>query len=337
MDTIRPVLTRLAGPPWIVAIAAFIVWIVLLFAAKWLIFFWARRAARIRWSWLAATLPILSPAANVVIVTAAIALASRTRAVPPRWTTPINIVFTGGVVLALIIFVDGIVRLWMRRAAARFPLLDESYGPVTGIVRGLVVGIGLLMFLQSVGISVTPIIASLGVGSLAIALALQETVKNIISGLFVIMDKTLQVNDFVRLQSGQEGWLTKLGWRSSRIQSADNRVVVVPNSQLVDSIVTNYRASDRGVTVVIDLSLVSANDLEQVERVTVEVAREVIATVEGCVRGFQPSVFFSGVSGGLISLTVSLQATNAEAVHNVRHEFIKRVTARYQREGVKIP
>ena len=86
-------------------------------------------------------------------------------------------------------FADRIARLWLRREATRYPLFAEGYGIVTGAVRGVIIALGLLMFLESVGISIGPLLASLGIGSLAIALALQETVKNMFSGFFLIADQ----------------------------------------------------------------------------------------------------------------------------------------------------
>jgi len=101
------------------------------------------------------------------------------------------------------------------------------------------------MFLQSIDISIGPILATLGIGPLAIALALQETVKNTLSGFFVVIDKPLEVGDYVKLSSGQEGWLTQLGWRSSKFRMMNDNIVVVQNSQLVDAIlcVAKYNSS----------------------------------------------------------------------------------------------
>ena len=94
----------------------------------------------------------------------------------------------------------------------------------------------MLTFLESIGISVGPILATLGIGSLAMALALQETLQNTLSGLFLVVDSPVQVGDYVKLSTGQEGWLTQLGWRSSKFRMMNENMVIVPNSQLVDAI-----------------------------------------------------------------------------------------------------
>jgi len=125
--------------------------------------------------------------------------------IPARWHGVITVLVSAGTILALVVFADGLLSFWMRRAATRLPILGEGYGLTTGLVRGLVFGLGLLMFLESVGISVGPILATLGIGSLALALAAQETVKNMLSGFFVVIDKPLEVGDYVKLATGQEG------------------------------------------------------------------------------------------------------------------------------------
>lgn len=146
----------------------------------------------------------LSPALTIAIVTVSLAVAIGFEPIPPDWRTVANAVLTGGVVLALVMLVDGLVAFWMRRAATRFPMLGESYGLVAGFVRGIVFGLGGLMFLESVGISVGPILATLGIGSVAIALALQETLKNTLSGVFLIVDSPLAVGDYVKLSADRK-------------------------------------------------------------------------------------------------------------------------------------
>jgi small-conductance mechanosensitive channel len=193
------------------------------------------------------------------------------------------------------------------------------------------------MFLESVGISIGPLLASLGIGSLAIALASQETVKNLFSGVFLIADKPLEVGDYVKLQSGQEGQLFELGWRSSKFRMLTSEVVVVPNSQLVDSIVTNYRASDGRVAVSIDLAVLNSNDPVHVERVVLEVAHETITSVIPEHSSYEPKVLFRGINGNSVNLTVLIHAQSSNLIAAMRSEFVKRALARFAREGIKLP
>jgi len=256
--------------------------------------------------------------------------------IPSRWNGVIAAVVSGGTILALIVFADGLLTFWMGRAAVRFPVLGESYGLITGMLRGVVFGLGVLMFLQSVGISIGPIVATLGIGSLAIALALQETVKNTLSGFFVVIDKPLQMGDYVKLASGQEGWLTEIGWRSSKFRMMNDNVVVVPNSQLVDAILTNLRGPDGALSVEVDLNVAAGPDLELIEDVTRAAATAAMKSANGDRFKFEPSVYFQSASGSAVGVAVFLRVAESAAIEGVRHEFVKRVTESFREKDIKL-
>ena len=86
------------------------------------------------------------------------------------------------------------------------------------IVRVAVVGIGLLVLLQSLGVSVTPLLTALGVGGLAVALALQDTLANLFAGVHILVSRKVQQGDYVRLDSGQDGYIVDINWRNTTIR-----------------------------------------------------------------------------------------------------------------------
>ncbi len=330
--------THLIDSRWVVAAGVLTAWIVVLLTIKRLLLAVSRAVVkRPHLQHFGLIIDASAPALTLAIVVIGIEIAAQIAPLPQVWRNNVAILVTAGIVAALVIFTDRISRLWLRRAAIRYRLFTEGYGIVSGVVRGVIIALGLLMFLDSVGIAIGPLLASLGIGSLAIALALQETVKNIFSGLFLIADKPLEVGDYVKLQSGQEGRLFELGWRSSKFRMLTSEVVVVPNSQLVDSIVTNYRAYDGDVAVAIELSVLNSNNPVHVDRVAREVAREVMDWVSPGESNFEPQVFFQGFSGNLINLTVLIHARSSELITTIRSEFIKRVLARFAREEIKLP
>ena len=325
-----------AGRKWLPGPIIFIVLVVILFALRHVLLRWIARAGEHRGQWIDPFLRALSPSLTVAIVVAALALAMGFEPIPVNWRRVADAILTGGIILALIVLVDGLLMFWMRRAAARFPVVGESYGIVVGFVRGIVFGIGALTFLESIGISVGPILATLGIGSLAIALALQETLKNTLSGLFLIVDSHVQVGDYVKLSSGQEGWLTQLGWRSSKFRMMNENIVIVPNSQLVDAIFTNLRARDGALSIELDISVAGGSDLERVERVTSEIASSVMAAVDGDHTSFAPSVYFQSLSANAIGMAVFLKILRSTDIEKTKHEFIKQLTQRFAKEDIKL-
>jgi small-conductance mechanosensitive channel len=323
---------------WLIAAGVMAGWVIVLLGLKRaLLALFRRLMQRGQLRHVTSLIDAVAPALTIAIVISGIEIAAQTAELRQVWRVDLAIVVMGGWVAALIIFADRISRLWLRRAATRYPLFAEGYGIVTGAVRGIIIALGLLMFLDSVGISIGPLLASLGIGSIAIALALQETVKNIFSGFFLIADKPLEVGDYVRLQSGQEGQLFELGWRSSKFRMPTSEVVVVPNSQLIDSIVTNYRATEGEVAVPIDLAVLNSNNPSHVERVVREVACEVIAELRPDGSGYEPEVIFRGISSNVINLTVLIHTKSSDSITPLRSEFIKRALARFAREEIKLP
>ncbi len=207
----------------------------------------------------------------------------------------------------------------------------------TNLTKIIFLILGGLIILQTLGISITPIITALGVGGLAVALALQDTLSNFFAGLHIVLSRQVRVGDFVKLDSGEEGYITDIGWRNTTILMLPNNLVVVPNSKLASSIVTNYSYPQEELSVYITIGVSYSSDLEKVERVTREVAREVMKEVPGGVANFDPIVRFKEFGDSSINLFVILRAKDYLSQFVLKHEFIKRIHKRYNEEGIEIP
>jgi len=104
----------------------------------------------------------------------------------------------------------------------------------------LVLTIGFIVILAEFGVEVTPIVASLGIGGLAIALALQDTLANMFSGFYILAEKSVRVGDFVNVEGAGEGRVIDIGWRTTKIITLFNNVLVIPNKKLAEAIITNF-------------------------------------------------------------------------------------------------
>ena len=240
-------------------------------------------------------------------------------------------------IIAVIIFSDKLLRGLITDAGDRVEILKSSGNFVRGFVRALVFGLGALILLDTFGVSITPIIASLGIGSLAVALALQPTLENFFSGIQLIIDKPIQVGQMIKLESGEEGVVQQIGWRSTWITMGNNNTIVLPNKMLVNSRVTNYFFPNPEIAVAVAVAVHFASDIDKVERVSLETAREVQQGVEGAVRGAEPVFRFQALADSGITATVVLRARDFSGSHLVRHEFIRRLHKRYDAEGIVIP
>ena len=226
---------------------------------------------------------------------------------------------------------------WVRHAAEARAGLVPGASLVTNLVRIAVLAIGVLVVLQTLGISVTPVITALGIGGLAVALALQDTLANLFAGVHILATRQVRPGDFVRLETGEEGYVADITWRYTTIRRLPNDMVIVPNAKLAGSITTNYSLPDAEEAVLVGVGISYGSDLTRVEHVTVEVAREVQREVPGAVPQFEPFIRYNAFADSRVTFNVILRARQVVDQHLMRHEFIKRLHSRYAREGIEIP
>jgi len=205
------------------------------------------------------------------------------------------------------------------------------------ITRIAVYALGALILLQSLGISITPVLGALGVGGIAVALALQDTLSNLFSGLHLIASRQVRPGDFIQLDSGEEGYVTDVTWRNTTIRELADNMVIVPNSQLAASRVRNYCQPNTELAVSVELAVDYSCPLETVEGVTIEVAQEVMKEVSGGVPSFEPLIRYHKLDESGVHFTVTLRAKEFTDQELIKHEFIKKLHERYSREGIDIP
>ncbi|MFF5263001.1 mechanosensitive ion channel family protein [Actinomadura viridis] len=205
------------------------------------------------------------------------------------------------------------------------------------ITRVVVLGVGMLVMLQSLGVSITPLLGALGVGGLAVALALQDTLANLFAGVHVLASKTIEPGDYIRLSSGQEGYVVDINWRNTSIRTLSDNIEVIPNARFSDTILTNYHRPAQDMSLLIQARVAYGSDLEHVEKVVVETGTEVMAEVEGAVREAETLVRFHTFAESGIEFTVILRISEFGEQFRIKHEFYKRLHRRFQAEGIDIP
>lgn len=247
---------------------------------------------------------------------------------------------TGKLVLVAFLL---LVTLFMMRLAAGFvshyarKAVLPSTSIFTNLAKVIAFSVGILVILQFLGISITPILTALGVGGLAVALALQDTLSNIFSGLHIIATRQIRQGNYIRLDGGEEGYVTDITWRNTVIRTLSNNMVLVPNSKLAGAIVTNYHLPETEMGVLVQVGVSYDSELEEVERVTTDVARELLLDVQGGVHGFEPFIRYHTFADFSINFTVILRCREYVDQYLVKHEFVKRLHRRYRDEGIEIP
>jgi small-conductance mechanosensitive channel len=213
----------------------------------------------------------------------------------------------------------------------------QSTSIFTTITLVIIYVLGFLVILQSLGVSVAPILTALGVGGLAAALALQDTLSNLFSGIQLIASEKVKPGDYIQLSSGEEGYITDINWRNTSIRALGNNMIIVPNSKLASTIVTNYYKPEEEMSVLVQVGVGYDSDLVKVERVTKEVAQEVMAVVDGGIPSFEPFIRYHTFNDFSIDFSVILRAREYVNRYLIKHEFIKKLHDRYRKEGIEIP
>ncbi|HTN06369.1 mechanosensitive ion channel family protein [Agriterribacter sp.] len=208
---------------------------------------------------------------------------------------------------------------------------------IGNIIKVIVYCIGALVILQSLGISITPILAGLGVGGLAVALALQDTLSNLFAGIQIISTRQINPGDFIKLESGQDGFVEDISWRYTTLKTSANNIVIIPNSKLASVILSNYFYPSKEVVFDVAVGVDYSSDLEEVEKITIEVLKDMQRTSADCVQNFEPFIRFQQFGESSIDLKAFLKAKTFGSQFIIKHELMKKLQKRYREEGINIP
>jgi small-conductance mechanosensitive channel len=255
----------------------------------------------------------------------------------PRGELFLDTVFHSIAIVSLTVLVSRLISGFLAQKVKKTDGTFAATSIIVTIIELIVYILGLLFLLQSFGISITPLLTALGVGGLAMALALQDTLSNLFSGINILLSKQIKMGDFIKLSTGEEGTIVDMNWRNTTIKLPSDSMVVVPNQKIATSVITNYSQPFAECSIVIPVTVSYASDLEQVEKITSAVAKEILLETPGAVSEFDPFIRYGNFAESGINFNVILRVKTVTDQHLIRHEFIKRLYIRYQKEGIKIP
>jgi len=214
--------------------------------------------------------------------------------------------------------------------------------PVTSlthsILRLLVFTVGSLILLDLFGVSITPILTALGVGGLAVALALQDTLSNLFAGFYISVAGHIRPGDYIKLDSGEEGHVTDITWRSTTIKALANNLIITPNAKLAQAIVTNFHLPEKPMASRLQVSTSYDTDIERVERILVEEAKKGLGNIPGLLANPEPVARFSpGFGPSSLDFTLIFHVEEFDKQFLIQHELRKRIFHRFRSEGIEIP
>jgi small-conductance mechanosensitive channel len=267
-----------------------------------------------------------------------LSLAVQVSVLPERVTRSANkgllILWVVSLILAASKLTGSLIKHYGARAGSSLPVttLTQNLG------RLAVAIVGVLVLLNMLGVSITPILTALGVGGLAVALALQDTLSNLFAGFYVSLAGQIRVNDYVKLESGEEGYVTDISWRSTSIRALANNLIIVPNAKLAQAIVTNYHLPETRMSLLIPIGVDYDSDPAYVEKVLIDEANRAAGQIPGLLADPPPFVrFIPGFGDSSLDFTLICQVREFVDQYLAQHELRKRIFERFRKEGINIP
>ncbi|MEO8595135.1 MAG: mechanosensitive ion channel family protein [Candidatus Solibacter sp.] len=257
---------------------------------------------------------------------------------PARVTAPIASIL-------LVLWIGSLTLMSMRVAGNLVRYQGSQFPgtmPVTTLTQNLaqigVLILGMLIILNHFNVSITPMLTALGVGGLAVALALQDTLSNLFGGFYVAVAGQVRLGDYIKLNSGEEGYVADIGWRSTTMRATANNLIIVPNAKLAQAIVTNFNLPEKRMAANFPVTVGYDCDPDVVERILGDVLAQAAGDVPGMLPEPAPSVAFEpGFGEAGICFTANFHVSEYASQGPVRNELRRRVLRRFRAEGIGIP
>ncbi|MEM2963356.1 MAG: mechanosensitive ion channel family protein [Candidatus Anstonellales archaeon] len=216
---------------------------------------------------------------------------------------------------------------------------DELFPLVRKIVSIAIYAIGAIIIFDRLGIEIGPLLAALGIGGLAVALALQETLSNFFAGIYILADKPVRLNDYIKVEGSPEyeGNVTEIGWRSTKILTPAQNLIILPNSKLAQATIINYSAPTSSSNIVMTFSASYDSDPDKVERILKKCVSDVAKTEPVISSTFEPIVRFDSLSEFALQFKVIFSVTNYQQRFKAIPKINKAVIAAFRKNRITIP
>lgn len=218
---------------------------------------------------------------------------------------------------------------------------NDSILPATSIISNVifvaVIFLGILVILEGIGISDVPILTTFGVGGLAVSLALQDTLSNFFAGIHILASKKIQPGNTIILENGQRGKVTDINWRNTTLLTPDNNMIIIPNSKISTSIITNYSFPEENFSVSLQVGISYDSDLDDVEEKTINFLKNFIKSTPGCVKDIEPILRYQKFDNSCITFSIYIRVESYSDQFIVLHKLIKSIHKFYNENNIEIP
>ncbi len=265
-------------------------------------------------------------------------LASRSSQVPSQYVHRVDVVLLALWIASLTIIAaklsGNIVHLYgahVSGQAAASATLSRNLAQIA------VYTLGIMILLNHIGVDIRPLLTALGVGGLAVALALQDTMANLFAGFYISVAGQIRLGDYIKLNSGEEGYVVDITWRSTTLRALGNNLIFVPNSKVGQANVTNFNLPEKKMSSSVTVRVAYGADVERVEQLLLEETRAAAKDLDGFVAGDPITVtWIPGFTDAALVLSVNYNVAEFVSQFNVQSELRKRLYRRLRAEGVSL-
>ena len=337
MDDLADMLSPYLENPWIQSLGIFILSLVLTVVARWsLQFVFLGLAKRTRTEVDDILIRAVRHVATYSIPVIGLMMALTPLAL--QTSIPERILFS----LLAVLLMRGAIRLiddmsrwleetWQERTASS---LDKGLLPLLRkAVKMSVVILGILIILGRWGIEIGPLLGALGIGGLAVALALNSSLSNIFSGIQLILDRSVNVGDKVQLESGEVGVVLDIGLRTTLMQTYDNEVISLPNSQLANARIKNYTKPDATIRVGVNFAVAYGSDVSEVKGVVLDA----ISQLDDILQEPGPQVLFLNMGDFSLDMCGRVWVDNYGKQFAKKLEMTELIYNTLKKSGIEIP
>ncbi len=245
------------------------------------------------------------------------------------------------------VLIAGTITLWLMRMVTNFfewyaetiairteSSADDEFIPLIIRLTKIAIGsIALIVMLKHFNQDVQSLVVSLGVGSLALALAAQETLSNMIAGFVIMTDRPFRVGDRIELSDGKVGDVYQVGLRSTKLMTFDNTLVIVPNSEIVKERVVNRSYPDPLIRVRIDVGVAYSSDVDKVKKVLIDIFKNHPQILDDP----EPKAYFLNFGDSSLDFMVQGRVNSWKKQFATSDELRSQILKRFNEEGIEIP
>ncbi len=204
------------------------------------------------------------------------------------------------------------------------------------LVNAFIYIIAFIIILAQFGIEITPLIASLGVGGLAVALAFQDTLANYFSGIYISTDKDMTIGDYIEIPGLVAGTIVEIGWRATKIKTWDGNLVIIPNKKMAESTILDYSKPKDPIMVPFEVGVSYKVKSDKALKVLSDIVKKIKKQYPDLLTDSEPTIRIERFDDSNIIYKVIVEVTNRNNKFKFMAIFNKALAEAYEKGLLKV-